>query len=82
MPVQNEGEPFQRIDVNEAKAMIDAGGVQVIDSREPHEHHDGHHNPKYNGNSFHGDPHLLSVRTGVPGAHSSSLLSPPQGSGG
>ena len=42
MPVQNEGEPFQRIDVNEAKAMIDAGGVQVIDSREPHEHHDGH----------------------------------------
>ena len=42
MAVQNEGEPFSRIDVHEAKQMIDAGNVQVVDSREPHEHHDGH----------------------------------------
>lgn len=40
--VKNEGEPFTRIDVHEAKEMIDAGGVQVIDSREMHEHADGH----------------------------------------
>lgn len=42
MAVKNEGEPFTRIDVHEAKEMIDNGHVQVIDSREPHEHHDGH----------------------------------------
>jgi rhodanese-related sulfurtransferase len=42
MAVKNEGEPFTRIDVHEAKEMIDAGGVQVVDSREPHEHADGH----------------------------------------
>jgi rhodanese-related sulfurtransferase len=40
--VKNESEPFTRIDVDEAKEMIDAGGVQVIDSREMHEHMDGH----------------------------------------
>jgi len=42
MAEKREGEPFTRIDVHEAKEMIDAGGVQVIDSREPHEHHEGH----------------------------------------
>ena len=42
MPVKNELEPFTRIDVHEAKAMIEAGGVQVVDSREPGEHADGH----------------------------------------
>jgi rhodanese-related sulfurtransferase len=42
MAVKNEGEPFTRIDVHEAKQMIEAGKVQVIDSREPHEHADGH----------------------------------------
>ncbi len=42
MAEKREGEPFTRIDVHEAKEMIDAGNVQVIDSREPHEHHDGH----------------------------------------
>ncbi|MBM3139760.1 MAG: rhodanese-like domain-containing protein [Chloroflexi bacterium] len=42
MAVKHEGEPFSRIDVHEAKQMIDGGGVQVVDSREPHEHHDGH----------------------------------------
>ncbi|MCL4395307.1 MAG: rhodanese-like domain-containing protein [Chloroflexi bacterium] len=31
------GEPFRRISVEEAKAMIDRGGVQVIDVRQPKE---------------------------------------------
>lgn len=42
LAVKNEDEPFTRIDVHEAKEMIDGGGVQVVDSREPHEHMDGH----------------------------------------
>jgi rhodanese-related sulfurtransferase len=42
MPVKNALEPFTRIDVHEAKAMIEGGNVQVIDSREPHEYFDGH----------------------------------------
>ncbi len=42
MAVKNEDEPFTRIDVHEAKEMIDSGEVQVIDSREPHEHAEGH----------------------------------------
>ena len=42
MAVKNEGEPFTRIDVHEAKKMIDEGDVQVIDSREPDEHASGH----------------------------------------
>ncbi|MFA7248746.1 MAG: rhodanese-like domain-containing protein [Dehalococcoidia bacterium] len=42
MAEKREGEPFYRIDVQEAKQMIDAGGVQVIDTREPHEHAEGH----------------------------------------
>ncbi len=39
---QRDGEPFTRISVDEAKTMIDAGGVQVVDTREPWEHADGH----------------------------------------
>ena len=42
MAEQREGEPFYRIDVHEAKQMVDEGNVQVIDSREPHEHAEGH----------------------------------------
>ena len=42
MAEQREGEPFTRISVEEARAMIDAGGVQVIDAREPWEHAEGH----------------------------------------
>lgn len=42
MATKNEMEPFTRISVQEAKEMIDAGNVQVIDSREPHEHAEGH----------------------------------------
>ena len=38
MAVKNEGEPFTRIDVHEAKDMIDNEDVQVVDSREMHEH--------------------------------------------
>jgi rhodanese-related sulfurtransferase len=42
MAQQSEVEPFSRIDVHEAKRMIDESGVQVVDSREPHEHDEGH----------------------------------------
>jgi len=42
MAEQRPGEPFKRIDVHEAKEMIDAGNVQVIDAREPWEHAEGH----------------------------------------
>ena len=42
MATKNEDEPFTRIDVHEAKQMIESGDVQVIDSREPDEHADGH----------------------------------------
>ena len=42
MVEKRDGEPFYRIEVYEAKRMIDAGGVQVIDTREPHEHAEGH----------------------------------------
>tara|TARA_B100000700_G_scaffold331773_1_gene468362 strand:- start:12386 stop:12724 length:339 start_codon:yes stop_codon:yes gene_type:complete len=42
MAVKNEGEPFTRIDVHEAKEMIDNNDVQVVDSREMHEHAEGH----------------------------------------
>ena len=31
MAVKNEMEPFTRIDVHEAKEMIDNGDVQVVD---------------------------------------------------
>ena len=42
MAVKNELEPFTRISVREAKEMIDGGDVQVIDTREPDEHAEGH----------------------------------------
>ena len=42
MAVKNEDEPFTRIDVHEAKRLIDDGGVQVVDSREADEHAEGH----------------------------------------
>jgi rhodanese-related sulfurtransferase len=42
VPTKNELEPFTRITVEEAKEMIDAGDVQVVDSREPYEHYEGH----------------------------------------
>ena len=42
MAVKNELEPFTRISVQEAKEMIDDGDVQVVDTREPFEHVEGH----------------------------------------
>ena len=42
MATKSELEPFTRITVAEAKEMIDEGNVQVIDTREPHEHAEGH----------------------------------------
>jgi rhodanese-related sulfurtransferase len=42
MAVKNELEPFTRISVQEAKEMIDEDNVQVIDTREPFEHAEGH----------------------------------------
>ncbi len=42
MAVKNPEEPFTRITVQEAKEMIDRGGVQLIDTRNPDEHAGGH----------------------------------------
>jgi len=42
LPDTNEDEPFARIDVHEAKRLMDDGGVQVVDTREPDEHAEGH----------------------------------------
>jgi rhodanese-related sulfurtransferase len=42
LPTKNPLEPFTRITVEEAKEMIENGDVQVIDSREPWEHAEGH----------------------------------------
>jgi rhodanese-related sulfurtransferase len=42
VPTKNPLEPFTRITVDEAKEMIEHGDVQVIDSREPWEHAEGH----------------------------------------
>ena len=42
MAVKNELEPFTRIDVHEAHEMIEQGEVQVVDTREPYEHAEGH----------------------------------------
>lgn len=39
---QESGEPFARISVEEAKKLIEKGGVQVIDTRRPDEYVLGH----------------------------------------
>ena len=39
---QNPEEPFARITVDEAKEMIDKGGVQTVDVRQPNEYKEGH----------------------------------------
>ena len=41
MPTKNPQEPFHRINVEEAKEMMQ-DGAQVIDVREPHEYTGGH----------------------------------------
>ena len=38
----DEQEPFKRIDVATARKMIDAGGVRIVDVREPNEFATGH----------------------------------------
>ena len=42
MATKDPMEPFTRISVEEAREMIEGGNVQVVDSREPHEHAEGH----------------------------------------
>lgn len=42
MPAKNPQEPFTRVSVQEAKAMIDHGGASLIDVREPNEYADYH----------------------------------------
>ena len=41
MPTKNPQEPFHRINVVEAKEMMQ-GGAEVVDVREPHEYTSGH----------------------------------------
>ena len=41
MPTKNPQEPFHRITVEEAKAML-AEGANIIDVRDPHEYQAGH----------------------------------------
>jgi rhodanese-related sulfurtransferase len=42
MPTKNPQEPFTRLNIEETKQMLDGGGVQLIDVREPHEYSAGH----------------------------------------
>jgi rhodanese-related sulfurtransferase len=42
MATKDEREPFHRVDVAEAKQMLESGDVAVIDVREPHEYQAGH----------------------------------------
>ncbi len=37
MSVEDMGEPFERIDASRGKALLDAGGVTLLDVREPAE---------------------------------------------
>jgi rhodanese-related sulfurtransferase len=42
MPTKDEREPFYRVNVAEAKELLQDDGVVVIDVREPHEYNAGH----------------------------------------
>jgi len=42
VPAGDPGEPFRRISVDEAMAMIERGGVQLVDVRQPNEYAAGH----------------------------------------
>jgi len=42
MPRKDEREPFYRVDVAEAKAMVGDDGVVIIDVRDAHEFQGGH----------------------------------------
>jgi rhodanese-related sulfurtransferase len=40
--VEEEQDPFKRIDVSTARQMMETGGVRIIDVREPNEYASGH----------------------------------------
>jgi rhodanese-related sulfurtransferase len=40
--VEEEQDPFKRIDVGTARQMMESGGVRIIDVREPNEYASGH----------------------------------------
>jgi rhodanese-related sulfurtransferase len=40
--VEDEQDPFKRIDVATARQMMEAGGIRIIDVREPNEYAQGH----------------------------------------
>jgi len=61
-------EPFTRISVAEAKEMIEAGHVQVIDSREPYEYDEGHIEGAVN------IPHMATLPRGGELAKDSAVL--------
>ena len=42
MPRQEPGEPYQRMDVDEARGMYDDDGVVFVDVRRPDEYAEGH----------------------------------------
>lgn len=42
MPTKDEREPFYRVNIAEAKTMLEDPSVAVIDVREPHEYQAGH----------------------------------------
>lgn len=42
MQTKDTGEPFQRITVDQAKAMIERGTAQIVDVRQPSEYAAGH----------------------------------------
>jgi len=41
MSVEQTGEPFERVDVSRGKALLDQGGVTLVDVREPAEWNQG-----------------------------------------
>ena len=41
-PAGDLGEPFRRISVDEAKTIMERGGVQIVDVRQPQEYATGH----------------------------------------
>jgi rhodanese-related sulfurtransferase len=42
VPTKNPQEPFSRLNIQEAKEMIDKGDIMLVDVREPHEYSAGH----------------------------------------
>jgi rhodanese-related sulfurtransferase len=40
--VEDEQDPFKRVDVATARQLMEAGGIRIIDVREPNEYAQGH----------------------------------------